>query len=477
MNAASHISRQPEVANASIGRLRAMRPRLVLASLVVMLGLVAPAGASAAADPAAHWQPSPDAASWTYAWSNSAYQSTRTLERYTVATRTDQGFRLAWTTDGLGNQPGAATSTGTIDYRYTDTGLVNTNWSSTPPPPQFPVLCASTTDCGNSLAGAHYQVIWGTRSPVLQEPLTQGATWSSTGGQASDVSSTNRYLGTERVVTEAFPLGVLAAKVESDITQAGALGDPFGSALRTTWWVYGVGPVKVVMQHAGGQASGADLVSTNLQPRPAPSDAAYLPLTSGATATYRYRNDKHLRRASVQKVSVAQVVNNTARVDVASVSGPIRLKGAYVFATRATGVTNLSAQTSAATRLRFPQLGPRALPVSRRRRFFTPLDLMTYGYNPVLQGYPAKGQTWRSSKSSRDFRVFGVTGTTKVVGFTKVTTPAGSFQALLVRSKLTQRGYPYGSGVRSSYFKPGVGLVKLVFAHGDGSTSTVELIK
>ena len=46
----------------------------------------------------------------------------------------------------------------------------------------------------------------------------------------------------------AFPGGVDAAKVESDVTQAGALGDPFGSGVRTVWWVYGVGPVKILFQ-------------------------------------------------------------------------------------------------------------------------------------------------------------------------------------------------------------------------------------
>ena len=48
----------------------------------------------------------------------------------------------------------------------------------------------------------------------------------------------------------AFPMPVTAAKVQTQITQAGALGDPYGSGLRTTWWVYGVGPVKVEFLHS-----------------------------------------------------------------------------------------------------------------------------------------------------------------------------------------------------------------------------------
>jgi hypothetical protein len=452
-------------------RVRRMPSRLCLALVALLLAL---SGTTAqAATPESRWLPSPPGASWTWTWSNDAYAQTATLERYTVSTRTDDGFRLAWTTSGLDNAAEAVSSTGTVDYRYTDAGLVNTNWNSSAPPERYPVLCAGASECGNSLAGAHYLIIWGSRSPLLQEPLVKGSTWGSLGGQASDVSSVNRYRGVERVVTEAFPKGVLAAKIETEVTQLGALGDPFGSGLRTTWWVYGVGPVKVIYRHAGGQISYADLKATNLQPKLPPSDVSYLPLNRGATAKFRYTNSKWLKQPSVQKTTVAEVVNNSARVDVESVSGPVRLKGSYVFATRATGVTNLQAATSAATRLKFPILGPGRLPVSQRRRFLTPLDLMTYGYNPVLPAYAAQGQTWKSSTNNRDFQVFGVTGRTKVLGRRLVTTPAGRFRALVVSSKLTQAGFRYGSGTRTSWFAPGVGLVKLRFVHKDGSVSTV----
>ena len=52
--------------------------------------------------------------------------------------------------------------------------------------------------------------------------------------------------------------------------------------------------------------------------------------------------------------------------------------------------------------------------------------------------------------------------------------PAGRFKARVVRSTLRQNGHRLGSGTRTSYFAPGVGLVKLTFRHADGSTSTVE---
>jgi hypothetical protein len=115
--------------------------------------------------------------------------------------------------------------------------------------------------------------------------------------------------------------------------------------------------------------------------------------------------------------------------------------------------------------------------VARRRHFFTPLDLMIYGMNPILEAYPQAGQSWSAANPSRDFSVFGVTGTTTVLGLRKVKVPAGTFTALTISSVLKQPGFPFGSGTRTSYFADGKGLVKLVFRHGDGSTSTVDLIK
>jgi hypothetical protein len=77
---------------------------------------------------------------------------------------------------------------------------------------------------------------------------------------------------------------------------------------------------------------------------------------------------------------------------------------------------------------------------------------------------------------SRDFSVFGVTGSTKIVGMRNVKAGKRTYNALAVESKLTQKGFTFGSGTRTSYFVADKGLVKLVFRHGDGSVSTVQLL-
>jgi len=149
----------------------------------------------------------------------------------------------------------------------------------------------------------------------------------------------------------------------------------------------------------------------------------------------------------------------------------------YGFTTRADGVTNLWATTKSATVSPLPPLGPSTLPKNRRRNFATPFDMMVFGFNPLIPAYPVAGSSWSAKVPSRDFSVFGVTGTTTVVGVRPVKVPAGTFKALVVRSKLRQKGFPFGSGTRTVWLEPTKGLVKLVFEHGDGSVSTVDRLR
>jgi hypothetical protein len=443
-------------------------------TLGLALGLVIAAFTQSAAadlnDPVHQWLPSEKSSTWTWRWSDSGFVKQPIVETYTVAKTNGPAFQLGWTTTDQ-------TGRGTVDYQRTDAGLVNTDWAGTAPPTGMPILCATTGQCGNSLAGAHFQLIWGTRSPVLLEPLVKGASWSSLGGANSDVASDNRYLGKRTVKVPAFPQGVQASAIESEVNQAGALGDPYGSGVRTTYWVFGVGPVLITFRHTGGEITTAQLMATNLKPQPAPPDADYFPLTQGAKAEFTWRNSKWMKSPSRQRFSVDQIVHGTARVNVKQVSGPIRVSGSYVFTQRLDGLTALQGVTRSASLAKFPALGPSRVPASQRRHMITPYDLMAFGFNPIMPAYAAAGQKWKSDRASRDYRVFGVTGEARVTGIKTVRVPAGRFKALAVVSRLKQAGFPFGSGTRTSYFAAGRGLVKLVFRHGDGSVSTVERVK
>jgi hypothetical protein len=441
-------------------------------------------GAPAHADT---WFPHPTNATWEYVWQDSAYNPSGTTEDYTVKNETDAcGWNLAWSSpSGTQTQAGQGSNTtliwpdsGTICFTDQNYGLVNTDWSSTPPPPSEPVLCPWQTDpstgnpCPNSLSSALFNVIWGSRSPVISEPLLKGTTWNSTGGFDNSVTSINQYLGPTVIKVPAFPKGVVAVMIRSQVTQAGALGDPYGSGTRTTWWVEGVGPVLIRFQHAGGSSAPETEVTlhkTNLSPGFPPPDQNYFPMRQGMTGVYKWTNPKHLKQPEIEKMSVDAVSNRSERVSFKSVSGPIRAAGVYGFSTRIDGVTQLFGSTSGATLAKLPKLG-------HKRHFFTPFDLMTFGFSPLLPGYPVVGTSWKSG-NARDLQVYGVNGSTTVVGVRNVTVPAGSFSALVIRSTLSQPGYRFGSGVRTMWFAPGRGLVKLMFRHQDGSTSTVALIR
>jgi hypothetical protein len=298
--------------------------------------------------------------------------------------------------------------------------------------------------------------------------MLRGTAWNGTGGGDGSVTSANRYLGQYLVKVPAFPRGVMAAAVQSDIVLAGTPGDAYGSGTRTVWWVKGVGPVKVIFDHVDGNVTWSELQTTNLHPVSLPPDADYFPLRVGMHGTYKWTN-QHLRKPEIDRVSVDAASNRTGRVTVRSVSGPIKAVGEYLFSLRLDGLRTTLARTSAATLLHLPRLG-------HGRHFFNPVDLMIYGFNPVLPAYGAPGTYWHSG-NAYDLQQFGVTGGTSIVGIGRVHVPAGTFQALELRSTLRQPGYAFGSGVRLMWFAPGRGLVKMVFSHRDRSTSVVQLIK
>ena len=99
--------------------------------------------------------------------------------------------------------------------------------------------------------------------------------------------------------------------------------------------------------------------------------------------------------------------------------------------------------------MKLPALGPKALPAKKRRHFFTVFDLMDFGFNPLVPAVRSGRDAWSSDPDSRDFDVYGVHGTSRVLGLQQVKVPSGTFRALAVRTTLKQPGYPWGSGVRT----------------------------
>lgn len=442
--------------------------------VVALLANAAPAAADA-------WLPHPAGAQWQYDWSDSTYNPSGTIENVVVQQQKGDSFTLAWA-DQADKPPSTATfpcpqnaDLGWMTFQDSPQGLVDPSpgWSSCPPPTNMPLLCPpSVTLCPDSLASTLYEVIWGTRNPVLSEPLLRGTTWTTAGGVQGEVTSTSQYDGIRLVKVPAFPGGVRAALVTTRVALGdGSPGDDYGTGIRYTWWVRGVGPVKVVFYHADGadSVSTASLLQTNLKPESPFPDQNYFPFRQGLTNRYQWTNSKHMRKAEIENVTVKVVSNRTAELVAKSVSGPMKAAGSYEFTYGLNGLRSPLGSNAAASLLKFPRLG-------HGRHFFTPIDLMTFGFNPILSAYPQRGQSWTGGKGF-DFQVYGVKGRTWVVGLRRVRVPAGTFTALEVRSTLTQRGFRFGSGVRTMWFAAGRGLVKLVFRHRDGSTSVVQLLK
>ena len=80
------------------------------------------------------WLPHPADATWTYQWTDSVYNTTPTNEIVTVKSQKDKSFVLAWTTETPATRTGPV-SIGTASFQETNAGIVNTDWSSNPPPP------------------------------------------------------------------------------------------------------------------------------------------------------------------------------------------------------------------------------------------------------------------------------------------------------------------------------------------------------
>ena len=178
----------------------------------------------------------------------------------TVKSQKSPTYILAWTTDGLDNSTDAITSSGTMTFEETDQGISATDWSLHATPGLVPAALRFRHEL-RELGGRH------TVFPDLG-PAEAAASGAALPGLDVDEHRRRRERRVEHLVlpwraqnhlVPAFLAPVEAAGVQTQITQALRPGRSVRSGTRTVCGVYGVGPVMITFQHAGGgKAPGCD---------------------------------------------------------------------------------------------------------------------------------------------------------------------------------------------------------------------------
>ena len=271
----------------------------------MLLAIPASADAAALDDPAEQWLPRSDGAEWVYEWSNSAYSPAPRREHYGIQGRARHAFRLRW--QELGSADGQTPSAGADGLPAHRRRLGEPQLPEHPAAARSSRSCARRAgQCGNSVAGALYMLIWGTRSPVLTEPLLTGTRWSSLGGAGNDVASDNRYAGREHVRVPAFPNGLSAAKVESEVTQAGAIGDPSAAECAPSAGSAASVPCGSCSGTPAASSAPPSCVHDDARAAAAAAGGNLLPLNRGDRADFRWRNSRHMREWSRQQFEVAR---------------------------------------------------------------------------------------------------------------------------------------------------------------------------
>ena len=378
-------------------------------------------------DPADQWLPRTDGASGRTRGRTATTRRRRGSSATTIQSRAAPRSGCSWDEHGRGRLRRAAAA-GTIDFQHTDAGLVNLNYQSTQPPPQFPILCASATDCGNSVAGA---LLHGHLGHALADARRADARRARAGARWAAPPTTsparNRYVGHEKVKVAGVPGGRRRRRRSTPRSRRrGRSATRSAAATRTVWWVRGVGPVRVVLRHASGETErGRACARRTLKPLPLPSDVNLLPLNRGDVAHVplaQHQAHEEVVDAALRGRRRGQhhrARGRQARLGPIGVAGELRVRHAAERRDAALGGATRRDQA------KFPELGPRGVPPTDRRRFFTPFDLMVYGFNPIVPVYPAQGRRRGAARATAATgAIFGVTGKSTLAGTQTVKRPA-----------------------------------------------------
>ena len=196
------------------------------------------------------------------------------------------------------NPPDAVSSTGKVDFQETDQGIVNTDWTSNPPPPHLPDPLRVSCIVRQRLASTLLQRHLGLAEPGARRAAAEGRRVGRTPAARRTTSRARRCTSaTRRSSVPAFPRPSSPPSRAAD--HAGR------SARRSVRQRHAHDLVGLRRRAREGrvrprrrrQRARDDVVLrvTNLTPLPTPSNIDYFPLGKGRTMTYRWTNTKHLQ--------------------------------------------------------------------------------------------------------------------------------------------------------------------------------------
>ena len=249
-------------------------------------------------------------------WTDSVYNDVTDEGEGDGEGQSGSSFTLAWTTVGQDNAADAPTASAPSPSRRRTSGLINTDWSTNPPPTRFPILCAQIGGCNNSLASTYYNSSGAAVRRCSRSRCSRARSWTSTGGAQNDVRARTTMSAPRRSPCPRSRRPSPRAKVRTR--------DHAGRRARR--------PVRERRAHdlvglrrrsredrfrargrLGAPVTTAVLRRTNQTPKPPPADTNYFPLEAGAEGDVPVDEHEHLKKPSCEAFTSTRSSNGTAR--------------------------------------------------------------------------------------------------------------------------------------------------------------------
>lgn len=182
----------------------------------------------------------------------------------------------------------------------------------------------------------------------------------------------------------------------------------------------------------------------------------YFPIELQQTWRYRWWNSTYEKRDIIDHVTMLGISDGKSLMYFVS-THPYSHSGSFWFSHKADGVYLENAQT----------IGGSNFPVP----LYYAYHFLAAGTDKLIQYPVALGAHWNGISKCDGAEIAGAH---TLENYATISVPAGTFETIHIHSTI-QASSNTITGVRDMWFANHVGLVKLIYAHGDGSITTIEL--